>query len=83
MMTVDGGVDPLSSEILLSLWLLVAHHDDDNLSLLFWEQWLTPDLLSGVCVSGNISPHPNSSHFITEPHETTILNILVRQFEKC
>jgi hypothetical protein len=34
------------------------------------------------CFRENISPHPNSSHLIMEPHETTILNIPLRQFWK-
>ena len=35
---LDGGVDPLSHELMLSLLLLVALHvDDDDLSLFLWE----------------------------------------------
>ena len=51
-----SGVDSLSSELLQSFWLLVAHHDDDDLSLLFWEPWRTPNLLRGVCVRGKYFP---------------------------
>ena len=56
------GMDPPSSELLLSFYLLVAHHDDNDLPLLLWEPWHTPDLLSGVCISAQyIMQNPNSS----------------------
>ena len=82
LMMTTGGVDPLSSELMLSFWLLVAHHDGDNLSLLFWEPWCTPDLLSGVCISVKINfTSPLLFSKITEPHETRILIFLVRQLQ--
>ena len=49
LMNETLGMDPPSSELLLSFYLLVAHHNDNVLPLLLQEPWHTPDLLSGDC----------------------------------